>query len=267
MRAQAKDEFVSLEVSSDDESTSASGSESGAESASSSSSRHIAPEANEDDYASDWTDDLTSDAHLNALLVKARIGMDKIAKRASSKSKKQSSKGKDKAAQSEISDEEEEEDADEDRDGELDFMVFEEENEECVRFVINVYIKANQTVSSNIKLPPLLADGLPPLYVEWKDGALSVRNLDAEEALKSLDGPRKTQPVVPKPRPEKAVDSSEVEDDSDDEPAASSSKITLDIAAPPPPVAAYETDSKGRRITKKEKKEVRLTCTPYPIEI
>ena len=38
---------------------------------------------------------------------------------------------------------------------------------------------------------------------------------------------------------------------------ASSSKTTLDVVAPAPPEPAFEVDAKGRRVTKREKKEVR----------
>ncbi|KAH7103792.1 Fcf2 pre-rRNA processing-domain-containing protein [Auriculariales sp. MPI-PUGE-AT-0066] len=236
------DEFVGLGPSSSSEF----GSDN--DSGSSRSASPVPKDADEEqeDYASDWTDDLVTEAHLNVLVAKARVGMDKMARRAAKKSK---GKGKSKSRSTSAEKDDKDTSSDEDRDAELDFMVFEDEKED------------------NIQLPPLLADGLPPLYVEWTNGQLKVRNLEAEEVLKAVDGRRKpaTNALAPLSSKQQAVvkgqyDEMEWEDD-EGKPEASSSKVTLDISAPPPPPQpAYEIDAKGRRITKKEKKD-RKTAT------
>ncbi|EJD35153.1 hypothetical protein AURDEDRAFT_175787 [Auricularia subglabra TFB-10046 SS5] len=103
------------------------------------------------------------------------------------------------------------------RDAELDVLLFDED------------------ANKDLKLPLLDPGALPAPYIEWdKKKGLTIRNLDAE--LTANAGASSSKRTL-----------------DDDEPVASSSK--LQIAAPAPPEPAFELDAKGKRVTKRDKKE------------
>ncbi|EJD42009.1 Fcf2-domain-containing protein [Auricularia subglabra TFB-10046 SS5] len=146
------------------------------------------------------------------------------AKRAKRKQRKSASKSASPA------DGDAEDAVDAERDAGLDILLFEED------------------ASKGSKLPPLDPGALPAPYIEWdKKKGLTIRNLDAELLIESTTA--------------NAQSSSYKHTLDADRPVASSSK--LQIAAPAPPEPAFELDAKGKRVTKRDKKE-RKTATAGP---